>query len=605
LTSLIVYIIFIQITSKLTTAKTGLNILPTKIVLMYFVNFLKMKKYNTYKILLVFLALTIIRTELQITPVYTQPVIEEWVRRYPDSGYGFSGFGGVTDDIIVDEKGNSYVTGLAVLNTNDYYCCTIKYKSNGDTAWTRLYGGENTQAGRRNHVIAIDKSFNVYATGGEWVSGNSTDFLTIKYDSSGNQKWVKHYNGLANDEDGATAIVIDKAGNIYVAGYSSYGGNSFVYCTIKYNATGDQVWIRNFGIPSPSSQPYAMTIDDFSNIYITGMNNSKATTVSYDSSGNLRWGLSYNNQGAQANSIALDSSNNVFITGFLYSGDSLFPGSTYITIKYTSSGVQDWVRKYSYSSVQYPCDNKAYSVNVDKAGNVYVSGNAQFTNLPKDYYGIIKYSNSGDTIWERHLQVRAIFYVMETTIDSYSNIYATSGAADTALYSKSNYFTFKYDSSGTLLWTKRYNPNAPLDSYSSCIAVDKFGDVFISGFAGNPKSVEQDMCTVKYSQPLYGIKKIENAVPGEYKLYQNYPNPFNPNTKIKFDIIQGVRNPGSEVRLIIYDILGRELETLVNEQLSSGTYEVEWNASNFSSGIYFYQLKIDDFTETKKMVLIK
>jgi hypothetical protein len=102
--------------------------------------------------------------------------------------------------------------------------------------------------------------------------------------------------------------------------------------------------------------------------------------------------------------------------------------------------------------------------------------------------------------------------------------------------------------------------------------------------------------------PFIGIKNISSEVPEEFSLSQNYPNPFNPVTKIKFAI------PGSgvhEVSLKIFDILGRESAVLVNEQLRPGTYEVDWDASGFSSGIYFYALTKGGFSQTKKMVLVK
>ncbi|MEO8513773.1 MAG: T9SS type A sorting domain-containing protein, partial [Ignavibacteria bacterium] len=91
-----------------------------------------------------------------------------------------------------------------------------------------------------------------------------------------------------------------------------------------------------------------------------------------------------------------------------------------------------------------------------------------------------------------------------------------------------------------------------------------------------------------------------NEAPNQFSLSQNYPNPFNPTTNIKFAI------PNSEfVKLIVYDIPGREVEMLVNENLNAGTYNADWNAASFSSGVYFYKLHAGEFTETKKMVLVK
>ncbi len=101
-----------------------------------------------------------------------------------------------------------------------------------------------------------------------------------------------------------------------------------------------------------------------------------------------------------------------------------------------------------------------------------------------------------------------------------------------------------------------------------------------------------------------GVTSIEDdvnlTVPTEFSLEQNYPNPFNPTTTIKFQI------PGlSFVTLKIYDVLGNEVATLVNEEKPVGSYEIQFDASNHSSGIYFYKLHAGDFAETKKMLLLK
>ena len=97
-----------------------------------------------------------------------------------------------------------------------------------------------------------------------------------------------------------------------------------------------------------------------------------------------------------------------------------------------------------------------------------------------------------------------------------------------------------------------------------------------------------------------GINGNNNNIPGDYSLYQNYPNPFNPQTEIKFGLpIE------SFVKLVIYDVLGREVGVLVNEELKPGTYEVGWDGSKFASGVYYYKLLTNDFVDTKKMLLVK
>jgi len=103
----------------------------------------------------------------------------------------------------------------------------------------------------------------------------------------------------------------------------------------------------------------------------------------------------------------------------------------------------------------------------------------------------------------------------------------------------------------------------------------------------------------KWGTP-YGIKNINAEIPEYFSLSQNYPNPFNPNTKIQFALPQK-----SFTKLIVYDYLGREITTLVNEQLNAGIYEADFDGSNLSSGVYYYRLTAGDFIETKKMILVK
>jgi hypothetical protein len=100
-----------------------------------------------------------------------------------------------------------------------------------------------------------------------------------------------------------------------------------------------------------------------------------------------------------------------------------------------------------------------------------------------------------------------------------------------------------------------------------------------------------------------GIKQI-SSIAKDFYLSQNYPNPFNPSTKIRFSIPANGKG-AANVKLVIYDIQGREITQLLNKQMASGSYEVEWNASQYASGIYFYRIETNGFSDVKKMVLLK
>jgi hypothetical protein len=126
-----------------------------------------------------------------------------------------------------------------------------------------------------------------------------------------------------------------------------------------------------------------------------------------------------------------------------------------------------------------------------------------------------------------------------------------------------------------------------------------------TSLGGNVFAGQENGYVYRDSSSPTGIIPGSN-IPSIFKLYQNYPNPFNPATKIKFQIpaVETTRRVVS-TKILVYDILGREIAVLVNENLNPGTYEIEWDGSNFSSGIYYYSLITSEFNESKKMILLK
>lgn len=101
------------------------------------------------------------------------------------------------------------------------------------------------------------------------------------------------------------------------------------------------------------------------------------------------------------------------------------------------------------------------------------------------------------------------------------------------------------------------------------------------------------------------VTPINGVIPSSYKLYQNYPNPFNPSTKIRFNIPSNVKGETSNVNMTLFDILGKKVEILVNQDLKPGSYEVSWDATGKPSGVYFYKMSTGNFSETKKLILLK
>ena len=169
---------------------------------------------------------------------------------------------------------------------------------------------------------------------------------------------------------------------------------------------------------------------------------------------------------------------------------------------------------------------------------------------------------------------------------------------------------FIYDTLGYGYLTERYlfewDGNDWIESKKFTYDYDFFNLLHqLTEFNWNGNEWENYKKTI-YERIIVGVVDELNLVQ-HFKLLQNYPNPFNPSTKIKFTIpsVETGYIPSLQTTLKVYDVLGNEIETLVNEEKQTGTYELTWYAENLPSGIYFYQLKAGSFIQTKKMILIK
>ena len=405
------------------------------------------------------------------------------------------------------------------------------------------------------------------------------------------QQWVARYNGPGNSTDAANSIAVDGSGNVYVTGMSSGSGTYYDYCTIKYNSAGVQQWVARYNGPGNDYDvPTSIAVDGSGNVYVTGYSKGSGTdedycTIKYNSSGVQQWLARYNgpvNHDDEAHSIAVDGSGNVYVTGESYGSGTY---EDYCTIKYNSLGVQQWLARYNGPANDY---DEARSIAVDGSGNVYVTGCS---------YG-------GGT----NVDFCTIKYVDVQT------------PMAPILYSPGNN-TQGWNTSLTLIWYKvsiatNYHVQLSTDpSFNTLIVNDSTltdSTKAVSGLQNNTwyywrvkgrNSYGQGQWSATWmfkTKPVVGLQAIGNEIPKEFKLIQNYPNPFNPITKIRFDLPKN-----ANVKLTIYDMLGREIETIVNEHLNAGSYEVTFDGTKYTSGVYYYRLNAGEFVETKKMILVK
>lgn len=516
----------------------------------------------------------------------------------------YNGTGSSIDEakaIVTDGSGNIYVTGYSFNTGNFDDYTTIKYGPGGEQQWVAIYNGLGNSYDQAS-AIAVDNSGNVYVSGYVSVGGTSYDYATVKYNSNGVQQWEAIYNGLGNGIDYVTSLTIDASSNIYVTG-QSYGGSgtSYDYLTIKYNSEGARQWVARFdGAGNGNDGANSVAVDNSGNVYVAGLSFQSTVasvnyaTVKYNSSGVQQWAASYNgpvNGIDGANSVKADESGNVYVTGYSRGQGSLYD---YATIKYNSSGVQQWAMRHNGT----PNGNdEANAMVLDENGNVFVTGYSVISGASSDYV-TIKYDSLGVRRWIGVYNGPANQNDSATSIaiDNVGNICVTGYSTGNG--TSRDFATVKYNNNGLLVWTIRFNGGVNGNDVANSVAFDQSGDVYVAGKSTGSGS-SNDFVTVKYSKTS-GIHIISSAIENGFKLFDNYPNPFNPSTKISFNIPKA-----SFVKLNIFDVNGKEIETLVNGRLDDGLYEVTFNPTGLSSKMYFYRLEAGDFVQTKKMIFIK
>jgi uncharacterized delta-60 repeat protein len=548
-----------------------------------------------------------------ITSVQAQ-VDTAWVRRYNGPADEMD----IATAMTVDNFGNVYVTGYSTGNGTGWDYATIKYYPNGDTAWVRRYN-EPVDASDYPVGIAVSDSGYIYVTG--WSSqGPNYDYVTIKYRSNGDTAWIRRYNGPGDSNDAPYGIALDDSGYIYVTGKSYSSGTGYDYATIKYKTNGDTAWVRRYDGPANLwDEAHAVTVDASGDVYVTGISPGSGTsldyaTVKYYPNGDTAWVRRYNGAGNgddYANAIAVDKMGNTYVTGYSYGNGT---ANDYVTIKYYPDGTPAWIGVYN-GPANLNNDDKANAIAVDDSGNIYVTGQS-VDNFTWYDYCTIKYRSNGDTAWVRRFNnspSNSGDYPSAITVDGSGNVYVTGWSFDWVNVEYYDYATVKYYSDGDSAWVMRYNGPADTTDQAYAIAVDDSGNVYVTGYSFGV-GTDRDYATIKYSELVSEVKDETQVTekPYEFNLSQNYPNPFNPTTSIRYT----VDNPQSTVHgsirttLKIYDVLGEEVKTLIDEKEFPGEYTVPWDGRNekgepLASGVYLYELRVGNHTSSKKMVLLK
>ncbi|MCG3158758.1 MAG: hypothetical protein DKINENOH_05402 [bacterium] len=415
-----------------------------------------------------------------------------------------------TPALAIDDSGNVFVTGTSwgANSSSDYV--TIKYNASGVEEWVARYNGPGNSEDKVT-AFALDRLGNVYVIGSSGGLMIGDDFATIKYNANGIEQWVARYNGPDSTADIPTAIAVDESGAVYVTGagdiHYMIGMPIELYCnyaTVKYDPSGVEQWVAHYDGPGEiHATASEMAIDEAGNVYVTGYCpgeysrrgwSADYVTIQYDAAGAVQW-IARCQEGSQAARLVLDDSGNAYVTGF---GD----GGGYITVRYNASGETQWVAHCNRDVVagySWPGFPWQISLAVDRSGNVYVAGGVNITNDNSDYI-IIKYDHAGNEQWAMTYDGPRHFFdeANAVAVDDSGNVYVTG----TSHGNGADIATIKYNNLGIEQWVARFDGpgTGPANNWdmASDMAIDRDGNVYVTGRTRSAISGE-DFVTIKYN----------------------------------------------------------------------------------------------------------
>ncbi len=476
----------------------------------------------------------------------------------------------------------------------------LNYASEPDTLWTRKFHLDGTET-FQSVKQTPDSGFICCGSHVSFTGDYTYNVLLVKYDKYGNLLWSRDIGKKGVSETAEDLLVMKNHDNdLLIVGTSDEGIEGLDMMVMRMDSEGNLIWKRLFDF---GNRDLAISVTQTSEntFMIAGIShvsvgNEDISLININSQGDTLWTERYDlGYGYTENTYKVIQTKD---SAFVCTGYILFPreapwGELFI-LKVDKNGNMLWSKIYGGKNTEY-----GHDIVENNLGELYITG--FYTTSENSDMWLLKTDAKGDTLWTRKYDWgdndigEAITLLQNGNIIIGGRSHTEEGFEDIRVTELNRY--------GEILWSQLYG-DYNWDQVFSIERTSEPGFV-LSGIYTLNGSRSWDGLVMRFVTDDINDLKDEEII-ANYFLSQNYPNPFNPSTTIQFTIpfVETTRRVVS-TKLVVYDILGQKVKTLLNKKLSPGSYEVEFDGSKLPSGVYFYRLTNENYSATKKMLLLR